>query len=524
MLGEIGRALDAGPVPRDPHAGAREVHDAFMSAWHRRCVTSKRRLVYNGSALSEHLRPLPFAMSFATDLYAAVPPGSYVATADLKGGFHHVVMSEDARRWLGIMVGGQMYRWCRLPFGISQAPFLFCLLTAELTYLLRARGVRVVVTYVDDIIVVADTAAAGVAAMGVLQEVCTALGIELAPDKLRAPAQRQVVLGHTLDTTGERVQLRVTPQRLATNALCTALLRALQGATAHVRVRMWAPSAWVMTVVGKLDAQAAVTPLGRAYMAPAWRLSHLAGTSTQPLVSLRGAAALPMTVRFWRSREASAAAMTGFHAPVGMIGEGHEACLASDASGDPTGERGWSGLAGLRGGVAIWARRNASVRSSTELEAEAALLTLLQFATDGESLLACTDSQALAHCLNSGRASVGDEGRLLPALVRQYLGHVESSRVALVAVCLPRQLMRVCDAISKGATLEEAQSLATTLCRTAGITPPIVLRAPVWGKAEAGDVGEWSVRIVHRCTPEACSRACTFDSGGTAGGAGGTHA
>ena len=107
-------------------------------------------------------------------------------------------MSPDARRWLGIMVGGEMYRWCRRPFGISQTPFSFCLLTAELTYLLRARGVRVVVTYVDDIIVVADTAAAGAAAMAVLQEICASLGIELAPDKLRAPAQRQVVLGHSI--------------------------------------------------------------------------------------------------------------------------------------------------------------------------------------------------------------------------------------------------------------------------------------------------------------------------------------
>jgi len=120
-----------------PTGSPSQLASAFMVAWQSRADPGKLRAVYDGRGLSAHLATLSLTMGDVGEIAAAVTPGSWMATVDLKGGFHQLVTDVGSRRHLGAAWGGRLYRWCRLPFRTSQAPFLCCLVTAELTYILR---------------------------------------------------------------------------------------------------------------------------------------------------------------------------------------------------------------------------------------------------------------------------------------------------------------------------------------------------------------------------------------------------
>jgi hypothetical protein len=289
FLREVQGALPVAPA-------AAEVADACVAARTRRTDPSKSRVVYDGRCLSGHLLPLPFSMGGVDEVARLLRPGDWVATADLKGGFHHVMMDAEASKYLGVAWNARHYRWRRLPFGTSHAPFVFCLLTAEVAFILRRRDARVLLAYVDDFIVAGATKAECDWALGVLREVCAAMGLGLAPEKTRTSAQRQVALGHVLDTTGLAVQVSLTPARAATNALAAALLRQLMSPSATACLRNWAPSVWLRTVVGRLGSQSLVTPGVRAVMGPRWALVRVACRWSSP----------PAWIWRWRSGETRA--------------------------------------------------------------------------------------------------------------------------------------------------------------------------------------------------------------------------
>lgn len=511
--------------------GARAGATAFKRAWQSRMDAAKMRMVYDGRGPSSLLLSTPFAMGGVGDVLRSVRPGDWIAAVDLKGGFHHVVVHDADRALLGTRWRGVTYRWCRLPFGINQAPFIFCLLTAELTYLLRCRGVVVAVTYVDDLILVGRSRVALEDALRMVQSLCAELGLDLAPEKTRPPAQRQVVLGHEVDTTGARVRVSVTPARAATNALAVAVMDALlrRDGTVPPGVCGWAPTDWVRTVIGRWGAQAAITPAAAAFMQPAYWLARQA-EGDEPMVRLWAARELQQTLGFWRSQRGTAGHLGGFMPPHGGPEPGNAATISSDASGDPTGTRGGSAFGGWRAGVAIWGTfptEAASEESSTLLEARAALASLVQFASEGESLYVCTDSQALAHSLNAGRAG-GAGGRSgIADVVKQFYLHMDAVDCDVVAVCVPRQLMSVCDVLSKANTLEQARASVASHFARCGTAAPVVVRAPVFGAgAEVscsgghGGVGgggagleRFRLRVLHRCNPTCCIPTCPYHDG-----------
>jgi hypothetical protein len=251
FLREVQCALPVAPA-------AAEVADACVAARTRRTDPSKSRVVYDGRCLSGHLLPLPFSMGDVDEVARLLRPGDWVATADLKGGFHHVVMDAEASKSLGVAWNARHYRWRRLPFGTSQAPFVFCLLTAEVAFILRRRDARVLLAYVDDFIVAGATKAECDWALELL---------------------RQVWLTHVL---------------AAANARATARLRQLMSAIACLR--NWAPSVWLRTVVGHLGSQSLVTPGVRAVMGPRWALVWVTSQWSS----------LPAWIWRWRSGETRA--------------------------------------------------------------------------------------------------------------------------------------------------------------------------------------------------------------------------
>jgi hypothetical protein len=104
--------------------------------------------------------------------------------------------------------------------------------------------------------------------------------------------------------------------------------------------------------------------------------------------------------------------------------------------------------------------------------------------------------------------------------------------VEVVAVCLPRQLMRVCDELSNASTLTDARHRISLLCSTMGIPPITVFDAPrlggpsgAGGTAGAGATGDdgiarFRIRVLHTCDVDHCFPSCCYGDGGAGAGAG----
>jgi hypothetical protein len=247
--------------------------------------------------------------------------------------------------------GGQTYTWTRLPFGIGPAAFIFCLLTAELTFILRARGVRALLTYVDDLIIVAESCEECERALGVVREACASMGLDVAEDKTRLPAQRQPVLGMVVDTTGADVRVSLTPQRMATNMLAVAFLQRVMTA-APAALAGWVPRDWLRTVVGRLSAQASITPGAAGLMGPLHAPEGAVEEGYAPMARLRPELRLSLGV--FRSARATGGLTRWYSVPHVGLYPGEPGVIASDASGDPHAARGWSAFGAMSGRVATW--------------------------------------------------------------------------------------------------------------------------------------------------------------------------
>ena len=73
-----------------------------------------------------------------------------MAKLDIKEAYRIVPIHPDDRRFLGVCWQGQVYVDCQLPFGLASAPAIFSALGEALEWILRQRGVKAVIHYIDD--------------------------------------------------------------------------------------------------------------------------------------------------------------------------------------------------------------------------------------------------------------------------------------------------------------------------------------------------------------------------------------
>jgi len=107
---------------------------------------------------------LPCVLTSPEEIIQHVKPTSVLAKRDLDNGFFHVVLSHNARKYMGFThpVSGKIGRWVVLPQGTAQSPAIFCAVTEAaariFNTIFRKEGVACrVFVYVDDFILVADS-------------------------------------------------------------------------------------------------------------------------------------------------------------------------------------------------------------------------------------------------------------------------------------------------------------------------------------------------------------------------------
>ena len=108
---------------------------------------------------------------------------------------------------------GAVYIDTCLPFGLRSAPKLFNVLADFLEWILLNQGVTFALHYLDDFLTIGPPGAIVCHKnLSILIEVCKALGIPLATEKVMGPAMELDFLGITLDTA--RLEARLPKDKL----------------------------------------------------------------------------------------------------------------------------------------------------------------------------------------------------------------------------------------------------------------------------------------------------------------------
>lgn len=117
---------------------------------------TKKRLVIdfrklNSKTISDRY-PIPNVNVILSNLGKA----RYFTTLDLKSGFHQILLSEKDREKTAFSVGNGKYEFCRLPFGLKNAPSIF---QRAIDDVLRERIGKSCYVYVDDVIIFSENMA-----------------------------------------------------------------------------------------------------------------------------------------------------------------------------------------------------------------------------------------------------------------------------------------------------------------------------------------------------------------------------
>ena len=248
----------------------------------------KPRLVfdYGASGLNEAGCSWPMQMCSAAEIIAAVPRNGWVASVDLKSGFHQLVMAEEHRHFMAFNTPDGVRQPTRLMFGLKQGPAQFSLYSAAIIETVarlvrRSLGISSTVRlfcYIDDIFIVAESQADCAEALRVLRVYCESVSVELQEAKTRHPAQQQVpILGMQLDTT--TMTLRIPEEKRYNTMFLVKLLLDCGDNDEEV------PRELVQKVVGKLNHLMAVWPHAKARMSSLYE----AAESAAQLKSVPGA-------------------------------------------------------------------------------------------------------------------------------------------------------------------------------------------------------------------------------------------
>ena len=88
----------------------------------------------------------------AEDLFTTLAGGQKFTKLDLSHAYQQVLLSEDSRKYVTISTHKGLYRYNRLPFGITSAPAIFQQTMEKLPH-----GIAGVTVYIDDILVTGRT-------------------------------------------------------------------------------------------------------------------------------------------------------------------------------------------------------------------------------------------------------------------------------------------------------------------------------------------------------------------------------
>ena len=187
---------------------------------------------------------------------------SLMAKIDVKEAYRIIPVHPEDRPFLAVRWRDSVFVDCQLSFGLPSAPAIFSAVGEALEWVLRQRGVRAVVHYVDDFLLLGAPASPECQqALSTTLATCEELGMPIAPDKTEGPSTRITFLGIELDPSNMSASL--PPDKLQK---LRGMVGELSGAKV-VRDRHKLES-----LIGHLVHASKVCPLGNAFLSALFTL------------------------------------------------------------------------------------------------------------------------------------------------------------------------------------------------------------------------------------------------------------
>ena len=171
-------------------------------------------------AINDYADAQHFQMQGIEEALAHMQPRAYMAKVDIKAAFRTVGVHPTHWHLLGFQWknpqedGGspRYYIDTRCPFGLKCSPEIFCRITAAIKVMLAAQGVRAVVVYVDDFLIIALEEDECARALELVLKILRAhLGFTISDPKTVPPTQQLTFVGFVLATNvGGTGEMRIT--------------------------------------------------------------------------------------------------------------------------------------------------------------------------------------------------------------------------------------------------------------------------------------------------------------------------
>ena len=211
------------------------------------------RPVIDLKALNQHLLKESFKMETPASIAAAMRPGEWTTSIDLKDAYFHVPMALSSRKFLRFVVEGTTYQFRALPFGLSPAPMVFTRVMGIVTSYAHRRAIRLHL-YLDDWLIRALLRSLLVQHTSEILDLCLELGIVVNfPKSNLNPSQDFEFLGTEFRT----VPFLCLPSRDRFDRLQSILNLFVHSDS--LPARRW------MSLIGTLKSLDFQVPLGRLY-------------------------------------------------------------------------------------------------------------------------------------------------------------------------------------------------------------------------------------------------------------------
>lgn len=174
---------------------------------------TKFRIITNmskpiGKAVNEFSKAPKFKYAKFDEAVRRSFRGCWYCKVDLKAAYRHIALHRAMWELFGFKWDGRYCVDTRLPFGINSACWLFTLFTRIICWLCRKRGIKVIIGYMDDFLIIAGSKEEAQRAMDILLQVLAELGFEVALDKCEGPCQQVIFLGLVLNSLECTVQVQ----------------------------------------------------------------------------------------------------------------------------------------------------------------------------------------------------------------------------------------------------------------------------------------------------------------------------
>ena len=127
------------------------------------------------------------------DLFAQLAGGKLFTKLDISQAYQQLVLEEESREYVVINTHRGLFRYNRLPFGVSSAPGIFQRVMESLL-----KGIAGVVVYIDDILITAPTEAEHIAKIAEVLKTLQEAGLRLKREKCMFLTPSVTYLGYVI--------------------------------------------------------------------------------------------------------------------------------------------------------------------------------------------------------------------------------------------------------------------------------------------------------------------------------------